>query len=157
MGALVEGARRRGHAFGSHTYDHVYWQGDLPDGKFRVKPSAGPQTGKVQTWTAQQYCEEIKRSSARFTQMTGHAMLPVPRAGRQDLAGAAQGGARMRLRARGLGAGRFPGRRAAQRQIPNARLLEQALRNIKPGDILLAHLGIWSRQDPGPRRAGAAG
>ena len=38
-----------GHAFGSHTYDHVYWQGDLPDGKFRVKPSAGPQTGKVQT------------------------------------------------------------------------------------------------------------
>ena len=65
-----------GHAFGSHTYDHVYWQGDLPDGKFRVKPSAGPQTGKVQTWTAQQYCEEIKRSSARFTQMTGHAMLP---------------------------------------------------------------------------------
>ena len=56
----------------------------------------------------------------------------------------------MRLRARGLGAGRFPGRRAAQRQFPNARLLEQALRNIKPGDILLAHLGIWSRQDPWP-------
>ena len=27
-------------------------------------------------------------------------------------------------------------------------LLEQALRTIKPGDILLAHLGIWSRQDP---------
>ena len=42
-------------------------------------------------------------------------------------------------------------------KFPNARLLEQALRFIKPGDILLAHLGIWSRQDPGPRRAGAAG
>ena len=104
-----------GHAFGSHTYDHVYWQGDLPDGKFRVKPSAGPQTGKVQTWTAQQYCEEFGHAF-HADDRPRHAAA-VPRAGRQDLAGAAQGGPRMRLRARGLGAGRFPGRRAAQRQI----------------------------------------
>jgi peptidoglycan/xylan/chitin deacetylase (PgdA/CDA1 family) len=27
-------------------------------------------------------------------------------------------------------------------------LLQKALRDIRPGDILLAHLGIWSRQDP---------
>ena len=27
----------RGHRFGSHTYDHVYWLADLPDGRFRVK------------------------------------------------------------------------------------------------------------------------
>jgi hypothetical protein len=27
-------------------------------------------------------------------------------------------------------------------------LLERALRNIRSGDILVAHLGIWSRQDP---------
>ena len=33
-------------------------------------------------------------------------------------------------------------------KYPNAKLLDQALRTIKPGDILLAHLGIWSRQDP---------
>ncbi len=30
----------------------------------------------------------------------------------------------------------------------NRALLEKALREITPGDILLAHLGIWSRQDP---------
>ena len=66
--------------FGSHTYDHVYWQGDLPDGKFRVKPSAGPDTGKRQTWTAEQYCAEITRSAARFKQMTGKTMLPLYRA-----------------------------------------------------------------------------
>ena len=29
-----------------------------------------------------------------------------------------------------------------------AQLLEKALRDVKPGDILLAHLGIWERQDP---------
>jgi peptidoglycan/xylan/chitin deacetylase (PgdA/CDA1 family) len=27
-------------------------------------------------------------------------------------------------------------------------LLQKALKNIRPGDILMAHLGIWSRQDP---------
>jgi peptidoglycan-N-acetylmuramic acid deacetylase len=31
---------------------------------------------------------------------------------------------------------------------PNRALLAQALRDVRPGDILLAHLGIWSRQDP---------
>ena len=30
----------------------------------------------------------------------------------------------------------------------NAQLLKQAVRDIRPGDILMAHLGIWSRQDP---------
>ena len=33
-------------------------------------------------------------------------------------------------------------------QYPNTLLLERALRNIRSGDILVAHLGIWSRQDP---------
>jgi peptidoglycan/xylan/chitin deacetylase (PgdA/CDA1 family) len=33
-------------------------------------------------------------------------------------------------------------------RFPNAALLAKALRDIRPGDILLAHLGIWSRQDP---------
>ena len=34
-----------GHEFASHTYDHVYWRGDVVAGKdvsFNVKPSAGP-------------------------------------------------------------------------------------------------------------------
>ena len=31
---------------------------------------------------------------------------------------------------------------------PVAGLLERALRDIRAGDILMAHLGIWSRQDP---------
>ncbi len=31
---------------------------------------------------------------------------------------------------------------------PNAQLLARALRDIRPGEVLLAHLGIWSRQDP---------
>ncbi|HEY9240045.1 MAG TPA: peptidase A8, partial [Burkholderiaceae bacterium] len=30
---------------------------------------------------------------------------------------------------------------------PNPMLLERALRDVRPGDILVAHLGIWSRKD----------
>ena len=30
----------------------------------------------------------------------------------------------------------------------NAALLRKALRDVRSGDILLAHLGIWSRKDP---------
>ena len=30
---------------------------------------------------------------------------------------------------------------------PNAQLLAKALRDVRPGDVLLAHLGIWSRKD----------
>jgi peptidoglycan/xylan/chitin deacetylase (PgdA/CDA1 family) len=33
-------------------------------------------------------------------------------------------------------------------KFPNSQLLKQALRDVRSGDILMAHLGIWSRQDP---------
>jgi len=33
-------------------------------------------------------------------------------------------------------------------RYPNKALLDKALRDIRPGDILVAHLGIWSRKDP---------
>jgi hypothetical protein len=33
-------------------------------------------------------------------------------------------------------------------KFPNDRLLAQALSRIRSGDILMAHLGIWSRKDP---------
>jgi peptidoglycan/xylan/chitin deacetylase (PgdA/CDA1 family) len=32
--------------------------------------------------------------------------------------------------------------------VSNAALLAKALRDIRAGDILVAHLGIWSRKDP---------
>ena len=42
----------------------------------------------------------------------------------------------------------FLGDELPSSRYPNAKLLQQALNNIRSGDILLAHLGIWSRQDP---------
>jgi peptidoglycan/xylan/chitin deacetylase (PgdA/CDA1 family) len=33
-------------------------------------------------------------------------------------------------------------------KFSNEMLLKKALRDIRGGDILMAHLGIWSRKDP---------
>ena len=42
----------------------------------------------------------------------------------------------------------FLGDELSSARYPNAALLERALREIRAGDVLVAHLGIWSRQDP---------
>jgi peptidoglycan/xylan/chitin deacetylase (PgdA/CDA1 family) len=42
----------------------------------------------------------------------------------------------------------FLGDELPSHAYPNAQLLQQALKKIRAGDILMAHLGIWSRQDP---------
>jgi peptidoglycan-N-acetylmuramic acid deacetylase len=67
-----------GHAFASHTFDHVYWQADAADGRFDVRPSAGPNKGQRQRWTAQDYCADITRARERLQALTGVAALPHP-------------------------------------------------------------------------------
>ncbi len=137
-----------GHAFGSHTYDHVYWRADRPQG-FRVKASQGPQTGQVQDWSAERYCEEIRRSAQRFEVMTGHAMGAIFRApGGKTSPALLQAASACGYRHVPWSAAGFLGDELSSERYPNAQLLERALRDIRAGDILLAHLGIWSRQDP---------
>jgi peptidoglycan/xylan/chitin deacetylase (PgdA/CDA1 family) len=138
-----------GHAFASHTLDHVYWHADLPDGRLQVRPSAGPQTGQTQAWTPAEYCAALDAASKRLQTLTGVAPLPLFRA---------PGGktsARLLEAARGCGyahvgwsqAG-FLGDELPSERYSNAQMLAKALRDIRPGDILMAHLGIWSRKDP---------
>ena len=42
----------------------------------------------------------------------------------------------------------FLGDELSSTTYPNEVLLKHALANIRDGDILVAHLGIWSRKDP---------
>jgi peptidoglycan-N-acetylmuramic acid deacetylase len=143
-----------GHVFGSHTWDHDVWQADLPpspsgEPRFRVRPTQGPEAGRARVLTASQYCAELNRSAERWREMTGQAMAPLFRAPGGKISNALQAAAR----ACGwhhvpwTPAG-FLGDELPSDRYPNDRLLAQALRDIRPGDILLAHLGIWSRQDP---------
>lgn len=138
-----------GHAFGSHTWDHHTWLADQPDGSFATRPSMGPQAGQRQVLTAAQYCAELQRSADRFQAMTGQAMLPLFRApgGKTSLAllKAAQA---CGWRHVGWSPAGFLGDELPSDRHPNHALLKQALANIRAGDILVAHLGIWSRQEP---------
>jgi len=140
-----------GHEFASHTFDHVYWRADLPGPapRFKVQPSAGPQAGQTLTWDAPQYCAEIRRAGDRLQTLTGRKPLPLYRApgGKTSPALLAAAKACGYLHVGWAGAG-FLGDELASEQFSNAVLLERALRTIRPGDILMAHLGIWSRRDP---------
>ncbi|NML14383.1 polysaccharide deacetylase family protein [Azohydromonas caseinilytica] len=137
-----------GHAFGSHTWDHVVWRGD-ERGAFRMQPTAGEQAGQRLTMDEAAYCAELKKPAQRFEAMTGRKMLPLFRApgGKTSpaLLAAAQ---RCGFTHVGWAPAGFLGDELPSERYPNDRLLAQALRDIRPGDILLAHLGIWSRKDP---------
>jgi peptidoglycan-N-acetylmuramic acid deacetylase len=134
--------------FASHTFDHIVWRRDVPGG-FDVRPSAGPNAGRSRVIDARRYCDELQRSADRFTQITGQRMAPLFRApaGRTSpaLLAAARGCGYAHV---GWAAAGFLGDELPSDRYPNAQLLQRALRDIRPGDILLAHLGIWSRRDP---------
>lgn len=144
-----------GHQLASHTFDHMYWLADIRDKAtgqvthFKVKPSAGPRAGQSFVVSADEYRQEIARSAQRLTQITGRKTLPLYRApgGKTSpalIAAAQQGG----FQYVGWAPAGFLGDELPSDKYPNERLLAQALKNIGGGDILLAHLGIWSRQDP---------
>lgn len=141
-----------GHEFASHTWDHTYWRADLGTAQnpsFRVRPSAGPRQGQEFELTAAGYCAEIARAADRLKLVTGKVPLPLFRA---------PGGKtspRLLASARACGythvgwspAG-FLGDELSSETHSNQALLNKALRDVRSGDILLAHLGIWSRKDP---------
>lgn len=138
-----------GHAFGTHTFDHVYVQRDLPDGRLEMKPQFGANAGKKSAWTPQQYCAELKRVDRRFTELTGATLDPLWRAPGGRLtpglkaAGEACGYAHV-----GWAPAGYSGDELSSEAAPNAVLLKKALDGLRDGDIFVAHLGIWSRKDP---------
>lgn len=139
-----------GHAFGSHTWDHDVWLADLPGpaASFRVRPTMGPRAGQARVLDAAAYCAELERPARRFEAMTGQHMGAIFRApgGKTSpaLLAAARGCGWTHV---GWAPAGFLGDELPSDRFPNAALLERALRDIRAGDILLAHLGIWSRRD----------
>jgi peptidoglycan/xylan/chitin deacetylase (PgdA/CDA1 family) len=142
-----------GHRFGSHTFDHVYFRSARADmassGGFIARPQFGPQADRDQVWHAPQLCSELRRVADRFRELTGAAIdpwwrAPGGRAPATTFRAAEQCGFR---HVHWADAG-FLGDELPSDKFPNDRLLAQALARIRGGDILMAHLGIWSRQDP---------
>lgn len=142
-----------GHEFASHTLDHSYWRADLAqaDGsvRFRIRASAGAQAGKDLVWSAAQYCAALDAATLRLQQHTGRAPLPLFRAPGGKTSPALLAAARQcgYLHVGWAPAG-FLGDELPSDRYPNDALLKRALRDIRSGDVLMAHLGIWSRADP---------
>ncbi len=136
-----------GHAFGSHSWDHDIWQADVAAG-LKLRPTMGPQAGRTRTLDAAAYCAELARPAQRFQAMTGQRMSGLFRA-----PGGRTSPALLRIAERcgwthvGWSAAGFLGDELPSDRYPNHELLARALRDVRPGDILLAHLGIWSRRD----------
>ena len=116
---------------------------------FVLQPSAGPRAGERFTASAADYCAEIRQAADRLRTLTGQAPLPLWRApgGKTSpallAAGRACGFAHV-----GWSPAGFLGDELPSESASNAQLLQKALRDVRPGDILMAHLGIWSRRDP---------
>jgi peptidoglycan/xylan/chitin deacetylase (PgdA/CDA1 family) len=140
-----------GHEFASHTWDHAYWRGDVKgvEPRFRIRPSAGAFAGREFTWDAKQYCANVAYAAERLQDHTGKKPLPLFRApgGKTSpklLAAAKACG----FEHVGWSPAGFLGDELPSETASNEALLKKALADIRAGDILLAHLGIWSRKDP---------
>ena len=143
-----------GHEFASHTFDHAYWRGDVKPAvggavNFRIKPSAGVDEGREFVWSAVQYCAQVAHAANRLAEVTGKKSLPLFRApgGKASpaLLAAAQSCGFKHVAWAPAG---FLGDELPSDKFSNDALLKKALASIKTGDILVAHLGIWSRKDP---------
>ncbi len=138
-----------GHAFGSHTWDHDSWLADLDGGRLKLKPSQGPHAGTARVLDAAGYCAELQRPAQRFQAMAGQPMSAIFRApGGKVSPALLKAASSCGWTHVGWAAAGFLGDELASDKYPNRELLARALRDIRAGDVLVAHLGIWSRQDP---------
>jgi peptidoglycan/xylan/chitin deacetylase (PgdA/CDA1 family) len=138
-----------GHDFASHTFDHAYWRADIDSQNFKIRPSAGEQKDQNLLWRAEDYCANLKKASQRLEAMTGRASLPLFRApGGKTSPALLKAASQCGYTHVGWSPAGFLGDELSSQTYSNEKLLRTSLQSIKTGDILMAHLGIWSRQDP---------
>jgi peptidoglycan/xylan/chitin deacetylase (PgdA/CDA1 family) len=138
-----------GHSFGSHTLYHTYFIKDAQTSSIVVKSQFGPYANQSRTLNTLAFCEDISSVDDRFRSLTGRGLDPIWRApggkvSRRSIEmGKACGFSHVAWSESG-----FLGDELSSDQYSNSILLERALKNLRSGDITMAHLGIWSRKDP---------
>lgn len=135
-----------GHVFGNHTWSHHYARKDIPDGRLQ----ASDRNGKQVILDNKQYCNELARVEKQFQQLTGKTInaiwrAPGGRTTQQSLRWASDCGYPLHV---GWDPAGYIGDDLPSDRYSNEALLNKALKNIKGGDIILMHLGIWSRKTP---------
>jgi len=140
---------KEGHHFGSHTYDHDYFVKDGPKGQVFEKPQFGPKAGETLLYNEAAMCKQIRRVDQRFQEMTNQPLQKIWRApGGKTSPTLIRMGDMCGYQHIGWAPAGFLGDELNSDKYPNSLLLEKASRDLKDGDITMAHLGIWSRKDP---------
>jgi peptidoglycan/xylan/chitin deacetylase (PgdA/CDA1 family) len=134
-----------GHAFGNHTWSHRWARRDSDD-----KVVVADSKGNPDLLDQRAFCAEMKKVNNAFRRATGRNLdgiwrAPGGRTTQNSIRFAASCGYPVHVHWHDSG---FLGDELASEQHPNQMLLERALKNIKAGDVLVMHLGIWSRKDP---------
>jgi peptidoglycan/xylan/chitin deacetylase (PgdA/CDA1 family) len=133
-----------GHAFGSHTWRHGSFrqdQGKLT--RYRLMD------GTTENLDGEAICAELRHSDYRFKELTGRSLDPLWRApGGHTTPLTLKAAQACGYRHVGWAPAGFLGDELPSGTYPNALLVERALKNLKDGDVVMAHLGIWSRKDP---------
>jgi peptidoglycan/xylan/chitin deacetylase (PgdA/CDA1 family) len=136
-----------GHAFGDHTWSHVYVRRDLPGGRLEAVDG----NGKPIIFTRASYCEELTRVDEAFHRETGRHLdgiwrAPGWRTTYQSLRDAASCGYPVHIATTDAGYIRDD---LPNAQVSNQELLDHALHNLRAGDIVSMHLGVADRREPG--------
>ena len=144
--AFWKARAEEGHAFGSHTWRHWIFRRDIGNDKVSYIP-AGEKSGEMLDEAG--VCVELKKPERAFKAMTGRGFDGVWRAPGGKLT------PNVTRFAKSCGfshvpwsAAGFSGDELPSEKFPSDQLIKTQIRNIKDGDILLWHLGIWSRKDP---------
>ena len=135
-----------GHAFGSHTWRHWIFRRDVGTDKVSYV-AAGEKSGE--TLDEAGVCAELKKSETVFKAMTGRGFDGIWRApGGKLTPNATRFAAACGYRHVPWTAAGFSGDELPSDKFPSEALIKTQISNIRDGDILLWHLGIWSRKDP---------
>lgn len=133
-----------GHTFGTHTWHHGAFRGDLEGGRVKYVHD-----GKSRTLDAAEVCGELKRVDARFRELTGRGLEPLWRApGGRTTPNALAAAKTCGFEHVHWAEAGFLGDELPSDRYPNAALLDRALKRLRDGDVMMMHLGIWSRQEP---------
>lgn len=135
-----------GHAFGSHTWRHWQLVGETAAGKLRY---VNPGTTQGELLDEKGLCEELRRPEEAFRTLTGRGFDGLWRAPGGKLTPRAIAYAKScGYTHAGWSPAGFSGDELPADRFPSQKLMERQLRDIRDGDILLWHIGIWSRKEP---------
>ncbi len=136
---------QEGHAFGSHTWRHRYFRADSGDDRVSYVPW-GEKRGEMLDEAG--VCAEIRKPEEAFKVLTGRGFDGIWRApGGKLTPNVVRFAEACGYRHVPWSAAGFSGDELASEKFSSDQLIKQQLRDIKNGDILLWHLGIWSRKD----------